>query len=261
MAFDYTQHAGAGTEHINKGVLGMPLLGIVQKGSPQFDETHKNHAQKRIDGCRPGDLVFAITNSVLPRPVEVIVTGTSTVYTEWRPKSAGGGYVGVRGLDVVRDPTYRAGGKPGTKEEHKEYIGENELIYTIYMAVQFKKSATEWEKAIISFTSTQLKKGRAWMKSILNLKIPGTEITAPIFAGLWSLGTAPEANKEGGWFGWDIKLSRVLDGNTDEALLVMGSEIHQTVQASLPSPKSQGAVGSLPAGASGGTVVDESDVF
>lgn len=261
MAFDYTQHAGAGTEHINKGVLGMPLIGIVQKGSPQFDETHKNYAQKRIDGCRPGDLVFAISNAVLKRPVEVIVTGTSTVYTEWRPKSAGGGYVGVRGLDIVRDPAYRSGGKPGTKEEHKEYLGDNELIYTIYMAVQFKKSAAEWEKAIISFTSTQLKKGRAWMKALLNTKIPGTDITAPIFAGLWAIGTVPEANKEGGWFGWDIKLIRVLDSTADEAVLTMGATVSKEVQATLPSPKSQAALPALPAGTDGAVTVDDGDVF
>lgn len=234
-AFDFKAHAGAGSENINKDVLGMPILNIIQKGSPQFDETHKNYAQKQIDGCRPGDLYFAPTNSVLKRPLEVIVTGTATLYTEWKPKAAGGGFIGNRPLSVTAQQGYRTG-RPGTKEEHKEYIGDNELVYTIYVALMFKK-VDGWEKAIISFTSTQLKKARSWLKALLNLKVPGTEIACPMFAGVWSIGTAAEQNKEGGWFGYDIRLSHVLDGVKDEALL---NEAHGTfveVQASLPQAR------------------------
>ena len=234
-AFNFKAHAGAGAENINKDVLGMPILSIIQKGSPQFDETHKNYAQKQIDGCRPGDLYFAPTNSVLKRPLEVIVTGTATLYTEWKPKSAGGGFIGNRPLTVTGQRGYSKG-KPGTKEEHKEYLDGNELVYTIYVALMFKKS-DGWEKAIISFTSTQLKKARLWLKALLNLKVPGTEIACPLFAGVWTITTGPESNDSGGWFGYDIRLSHVLDGVKDEALL---NEAHGTfveVQASLPQAR------------------------
>lgn len=241
MAFDYTQHAGAGTENIDKSVLGMPLVGIIQKGSPQFDETHKNHAQKRIEGCKPGDLFFAPTNRVLTRPLEVIVTGTTTIYTEWRPKSQGGGYVGSRPLTVTAERGYRRG-VAGTKEEYKEFIGDNELIYTIYMAVRFKLSNGNWENGIISFTSTQLKKGRAWLKQLTTMQIPGTEMQAPLFAGLWSIITVPEKNEEGGWFGYEIKLTRIFKGDTDEVLLTESAAAFKEMQSKLPSPKTAAAL-------------------
>jgi hypothetical protein len=241
MAFDYNAHAGAGTENIDKSVLGMPLIGIIQKGSPQFDETHKNHTQKRIEGCKPGDLFFAPTNRVLTRPLEVVVTGTTTLYTEWRPKSQGGGYVGSRPLTVTMERGYRRG-VVGTKEEHKEYIGDSELIYTIYMAVRFKLSPDKWENGIISFTSTQLKKGRAWLKQLTTMLIPGTDAPAPLFAGLWSITTGPEKNDEGGWFGYEIKLTRILDGNKDEALLTDSLGAFKEMQSKLPSPKAAAAI-------------------
>lgn len=234
-AFDFKAHAGAGAENINKDVLGMPILSIIQKGSPQFDETHKNFGQKQIEGCRPGDLYFAPTNSVLKRPLEVIVTGTATLYTEWKPKSAGGGFIGNRPLTVTAQRGYSKG-KPGTKEEHKEYLDGNELVYTIYVSLIFKVGEG-WEKAIISFTSTQLKKARLWLKALLNLKVPGTDIACPLFAGLWTITTGPESNDSGGWFGYDIKLVRVLDGVKEEALLNVAQETFTEVQASLPQAR------------------------
>lgn len=261
MAFNYAAHTGAGSENISKDVLGMPILSIIQKGSPQFDETHKNYAQKQIDGCRPGDLYFAPTNSVLKRPLEVIVTGTVTLYTEWKPKAAGGGFIGNRPMTVTGQPGYRTG-RPGTKEEHKEYLGDNELVYTIYVSLMFKKGA-EWEKAIISFTSTQLKKARSWLKALLNLKVPGTELPAPLFAGVWSIGTAAEQNKEGGWFGYDIRLVRVMDAVTDEATLDEAHETFVEVQASLPKAQaiSGAATAAIKDSAATEVVVDEDQAF
>jgi hypothetical protein len=94
-----------------------------------------------------------------------------------------------------------------------------------------------WEKAIISFTSTQLKKARLWLKALLNLKVPGTDIACPLFAGLWTITTGPESNDSGGWFGYDIKLVRVLDGVKEEALLNVAQETFTEVQASLPQAR------------------------
>jgi hypothetical protein len=259
MAFDFKAHAGAGSENINKDVLGMPILSILQKGSPQFDETHKNYGQKQIEGCRPGDLYFAPSNSVLKRPLEVIVTGTATLYTEWKPKSVGGGFIGNRPLTVTAQRGYSKG-KPGTKEEHKEYLDGNELVYTIYVSLMFKKlpDSDEWEKAIISFTSTQLKKARLWLKALLNLKVPGTDITAPLFASIWSIKTEAEQNKEGGWFGYDIKLVRVMDAVKEEALLNVAHETFVEVQASLPQARA--AVAAITGGADT-ELVDDKDAF
>lgn len=257
MAFDYKAHAGAGAENINKDVLGMPLLSIIQKGSPQFDETHKNFAQKGIEGCRPGDLYFAPSNSILKRPLEVIVTGTTNLYTEWKPKSAGGGFIGNRPLTVTTQPGYRTGAK-GTKEEHKEFIGDNELIYTIYVAIMFK-TGESWEKGVISFTSTQLKKARNWLKTLLNLKVPDTNIAAPLFASVWAIGTEAEQNKEGGWFGYTIKLQKVLDADKDEALLNEAHDTFKATQAALPQARA--TAGAIKDSAKAEVVVDDEEAF
>lgn len=232
-AFDYSKYEGAGTDSVDQRSLGMPMINIVQKGSPQFDESHRNHKDKRIEGCKPGDLVFNPTNALLKRPLEIVITGATTVYTEWKPKTKGGGLVATHGVAICGHKDYRRG-QPGTPTEYKEWLGENELVYTMYFMVMFK-SGEKQENGILSFTSKQLKKARLVNKQIMSAKIPGTENLAPIFASTWALTTVPESNEKGGWFGYDITHKGVMA--QDNPLLPVAAERYAQVKAMLPAPK------------------------
>lgn len=112
MAFDVTKAAGEGMQDIDSSVLGAPFISIIQKGSPEFDETHKDYATKMIKDCKPGQIVFAPDRRILAAPLEVIPLGQRTLYTEWKPRK--GGFVGNRELTIVDHPSYHRGA-PGRR--------------------------------------------------------------------------------------------------------------------------------------------------
>lgn len=239
MAFDFTKAAGMGTDSLAQSA-GMPFLTIIQKGSPEFDETHRKYPEKKFDGCRPGDVLFETERRLLPKPFLVIPLAQSTLYTEWKP--AGGGLVGHRNLDITEHRDYHKG-VPGTPTEFKEYLGQNELVFTMYYMVLFQLDNT-WKKGIIAFTGKQLRHGRSWAKLILNQKMEGVQ-NLPIFAAKYSLNTGPESNEKGGWFGWRIVDAGLLSPEADQALLE--SAFNTSKQALLDLPRPQVA-GALPSG-------------
>lgn len=233
MAFDFSQAAGLGTESIDKSVLGPPFLNIIQKGSPEFDETHQKYAEKKIEGCRPGQILFEPERAIIPAPVQVIPIAQTALYTEWKPNK--GGFVGNRTTDVVGQPGYRKG-IPGSENEHKEYLGQNELVFTITFMVLFLHKG-EWKKGLIAFTSSQLKIARQWSRALLGTKIPGTEQVAPIFAAKYELDTFADANKKGGFFSWRLKSLGVMNAETEQALLEQAFDATKSAQLLLPRAK------------------------
>lgn len=230
MAFDYTQASGLGTDTISDAVLGPPFLSIVQKGSPEFDETHPKFAEKRMD-CRPGNIILESERVVLPTLLSVIPLAQLPHYTEWRPSK--GGFVSNRALDVTGHRDYRKG-VPGTPTEYKEYLGQNELVFTILYIILFKHDGV-WKKGMIAFTNKQLKKARVWSKVIKSLKFADLpNIVPPMFAAAYDLSTAAESNEKGGWFGWNIGQAKLLNPVTDQALLEQAFEAAQKAAKDLP---------------------------
>lgn len=249
MSFDYSKVAGQGTSTIDRGVLGMPFINIIQKGSPEFDETHAKYGEKRIEGCRPGNILFEPERAILPQPIEVIPLAQAQLYSEWKPNK--GGFVGHRTADVVALPGYRRG-TPGTPTEYREYLGQNEIVFTIYFMVLFKH-AGKWKRGMIAFTSTQLKVGRKWSRDVLNVKLPDMpDVEPPIFAASYKLSTKADQNQKGGFFSWVLEPGRILSPVEDQALLENSFQAStaalRDLPKALPSPAAAGAGEAGPAG-------------
>lgn len=196
--------AGDGTDDIP--VVGTPFLQVIQKASPQVDDTHKNFAKKQIPGCKPGDIFLTTTNKV------VINKGTTRKfiplaqhvhYVEFKPESAGGGFVGVHPLTITSNKSYKQG--DGTeKGKWKEFLGQNELRYTIMIAGVLIVDDEEI-KVVVPFTSTQLKTARLLLKDIAAFRWDGVKVTPPMYARAWDLGTEVQSNASGSWFGLAFK--------------------------------------------------------
>lgn len=231
--FNIASVLGLGTDGIDKGVLGMPFVQIVQKGSPEIDETHKDHTAKKIEGCRPGSIIFAPERKILPGPVSIIPLAVISHYTEWKPRAQGGGLVGIQPLSIVSSPQYRKGAA-NTPDSNKEWLGSNELKFTILAAVRFLMG-TEWKRGLVSFSATGLKPARIWSKQILNLRYSGMpDAVPPIFAAIWKFSSTMESNDKGGWYGWKIELDRMLDPVADQVLLESTFTEYNSEQAKLP---------------------------
>lgn len=236
--FDYSKASGLGTNTIDRGVLGMPFLNIIQKGSPEFDETHTKHRDKKIEGCRPGNILFEPERAILAQPVIVVPLAQDTMYTEWKPNK--GGLVGHHSVDIIMSPQYRKGAKGNPQTEFKEYLGQNELVYTTYVALLFKHN-DKWKKGMIAFTATQLKYARRWLQTIIQTKLPDLpdNVEPPIFASSYKLSTFADSNAKGGFYSWQIERDRLLSPTEDQVLLE--NAFGESRRAALMIPSSNGS--------------------
>jgi len=232
MALDTNKYqADAGSVKVES--TNPPILRIIQKGSAEFDVTHKQHKEKMIAGCKVGDIIHATLGTIIPRPLEVIPLHSQTMYAEWRPKKLGGGFITHRPMSIVSDKGY-------SREDRKEFLGENELLLTIYYFVLYR-SKDEWLKAVIPFTATGLKHARRWAKIINSHTDEAFREKAPPYACIYLLNTEPENNEKGSWMGWSIEKGKALAALPQaeaEAMLELahktGMEARQGSQAALP---------------------------
>lgn len=232
--FDFTKASGMGMENIDSSVLGLPFITMIQKGSPEFDETHPKFSKKKIEGCRPGQILFEPERLILRQPTQVVPLAQSAIYTEWKPNK--GGFAGNRSLDITQDRNYRKG-TPGAPNQYREYLGENELVYTLTFLLLFLHPDGKWHKGIIAFTSTQLKVARDWTRTIYAQKLPNlpADMKPPIFAAKYNLKTFADSNSKGGYFSWLIEPAGLIDPVGEQALLEQSFE--EATKSHLMLPK------------------------
>ena len=155
----------------------MPFIRILQDLSPQL----KKQKDEYVEGAESGDLFFAKTKDLLPKPVEIIPCYTQSVYTEWVPRSKGGGFVATHPLTITSNPSYER----GRERQYDEWLGENELRFTTYWFV-LVKIGEDWDKAIIPFTSSQLRVSRKLVSDINRFRYEDAKINPPLFAQNWT---------------------------------------------------------------------------
>lgn len=219
MAFDITTVAGQGTENLDSG-SSLPFIRILQDLSPQL----KKQKDEYIEGAESGDLFFAKTQSVLEQPVEIVPCYTKSIYTEWIPRSKGGGFVGNHPLTVVSNPAY----EKGRERQYDEWLGDNELKFTTYWFVLMKVNDS-WEQAVIPFTSSQLRVSRKLTQDINRFRYDDASIAPPLFAQSWKLKSVLETSKNGDdYYNFDFVEPKVLDFEDDESILSLASDTYKT---------------------------------
>lgn len=241
--FDLTQANGAGTDQLQ--MESMPLLKILNDQAAEVRKSHKDYATKGIEGAEPGDILFLPTQSLF-KEIEVIVTGTRVLYTEWIPRSQGGGLAGYHPLSVRQNPNYSQQPDPERPRRNQEKLGDNELMLTYYFSVLFEDQDGVWKDAIIAMSGGQLRHARAWNKKLLGFKYPkeapfldknGKPFQAPIFALKWKLTTFVENNGENSYYSWSIAAGKILHPEEDAAMLNHCLEAFQSNEQKLPSPE------------------------
>ena len=213
--FDITQFEGAGKEDLDTQ-SSMPILRIIQDGSPIVKKSDPNHAEKKIDGAEAGMIVFS--NSEVFNELEVVVLATKKVYTAWKD----GKPAGHLGLHIANEPEFQK----RTPQSSKEYYQGIEVEETNNFFVKFRPfgSEDEWRNAIIPFVSTGHRFARQWSTMIANLKYPDGKNTA-IFSAKWKLGTKGESNDRGSWYGWNVECAGLFDLQEDfQALTLMSQD-------------------------------------
>lgn len=215
----YADYAGAGFENQTSDDYSIPFLQILQALSPQLQEN---------DSLRQGMILNTVTGEVWDgkKGIAFVPATTQHVYVEWKPRDAGGGFVGIH--EVNSDLVNHA--KAASAEYGKYSTPDgNELIETFYVygiALDDDGNASE---AVLAFSSTKIKKYKGWMTKAKTIQIPlpdGRRIPAPLFAHRYRLKTVSDKNNKGQFFNWD---AIAFDGeNAQQARLLPDDPLFQS---------------------------------
>ena len=187
---DFAADAGIGLEQMNARDLAIPFYTLLQKTSPQVED---------IEGAKAG-MIFNTVTSEVHDSLTVIPCGYKRCLVEWVPREKRGGYVGVHEVnsDIANKP----------RNDRGEIVLDNGniLVETSY---HFILAGDKLETAVISMTSTQLKKSRRWNSLQFGLKVKnanGEMVTPASFSHQYKLTSVAEKNDKGSWHGWNIEV-------------------------------------------------------
>lgn len=230
----YEADAGTGFEKTNSDDYIIPFVKLLQKMSPEVDPDHSAH----VEGAKAGMFLDTGTGEVL-ESVEFIPCFYHRTIVEWKDRDSGGGFV------TQHDPGYE---QQFSRDESGRWVTPNGtyLADTRYFFGLRVKGPGETTAAVISFTSTQIKKSRTWLTRMQSLKFTkkdGTLATYPIFSHAWRFSSVGEENERGSWKGYKIDLigliqDPVLIGEARKAHLMFqssASRIKPAVDASHPA--------------------------
>jgi hypothetical protein len=191
----YEQYAGQGFENQTSDDYAIPFLHILQAISPQVQEN---------EALRQGMIINTVTGEAFDgkKGFAFVPATTQHQFVEWKPREAGGGYVGSHdpGSDLVRQlVATQSFGQLKTPDG-------NDLIETFYVyGIAVTGEGDECE-AVIAFSSTKIRKYKGWQVKAKTIQIAlpdGRRIPAPLFAHRYRLRTLSEKNNKGQFFNWD----------------------------------------------------------
>jgi len=190
--------SGAGLETIGADDLAIPFLSILQSGSPQCKKSDGAY----IKGAEEGMIHNTVSNEIFDGDtgLQVIPTAYQRKFVEWKPREEGGGLVNqYEPNDPILSNMKTIDGK--------DFLPNgNNIVQTAYHYVIAVGPDGKPMQAVITMSSTQLKKARRWNSMIASRRenIDGKVITPPMFGQVYNLTTVPESNDMGTWFGWSI---------------------------------------------------------
>lgn len=236
----FEEDAGAGFGNADRDSFALPFLMILQSGSPQVKKSDGAY----IKGAEEGMLFDSVFGAVYDGNEGVLVLPVwyERCYNEWAPRSAGGGFRGRHSVDDV------AHMQVTQNEMGQDVLPNGNLITdTRNHYVLIITPDGSYRPAIVSMSSTQVKKSRKWMTVLEFLRFTnasGNPFKPPAYASVFRLTTVPESNDKGTWFGWKIERVGTLEdvNGRNEARALLAQCEAGTVKVSEPLPQGSGSV-------------------
>jgi hypothetical protein len=210
IGLDLSSYAGMGMEEVDQSSLAIPFLSLLQGLSPQVET---------VDGAKPGLYIDTIASELM-KEVRVIPCAFQRRFIRWAPRSKGGGYKGdYSPADVTlgripgmseHDGTFLMdvpAGQPAFDE--KGAPNYDKLSDTRNHYVLYETEEGRWRPALLSLSSTQIKKSKRFMSLIsgVELRAPDGRIyTPPSFAYVYTLKALKEKNAKGEWWGVEVSM-------------------------------------------------------
>jgi hypothetical protein len=231
---DLAVDVGAGMENATADSFAIPFLNVLQKGSPQVDRA----SGMAIKGAAEGQIFESVTGRMFDgeKGVLIVPCAYRRVFIHWGARGADGGFKGELSADMVA--TMRSQGRivesdgrlfmplpDGTVNDKKcDRVSDTRNHFVLLL-----DDDGGYTQALISLTSTQIKKSKVLMSALASVKINIAgrgPVTPATFANKVRMTTVPEQNDKGTWFGVRFELDGLL---TDKAVYAAAKAFYESV--------------------------------
>ena len=195
------EDAGSASDNMTADDMLIPRLRILQSGSPVVKKSDGAY----VKGAEEGMIFDNVSNQLFSGETGITVVPVSyrRTFIEWtddRKFVADHGLNCTALLDSCTDD-----GRGGLKTPEG-----NSLVNTSeYFVYQVDKDGG-YSPAMISMSSSGIKKAKKWNSMMNRLQIPhpsGTGTLNPaMFWTAYQITTVPESNESGSWFNWEISM-------------------------------------------------------
>jgi hypothetical protein len=203
----------------------IPFLSVLQKGSPQVDET----SGVALDGARAGMLYENVQNKLFDGKSGVLAVPVAYrhMFVRWGPRSGEGagfkGELAVETAAAMRDNgqvkeldgrLYFPMPDGSVNEKRSDRLSDTRNWYLLVL----DEASGGWTTALLSLTSTQIKKSKMLMSMLqsVRLRTPEGAMARPaMFYNIVRITTTPESNDKGSWFGVRFELAGNTAGRAD----------------------------------------------
>lgn len=203
---DMEADAGSGFEDADSDSFAIPFVRILQLLSPQV----KDDSDEYIEGAKQGDLFETVTKTVIPARVadnaegiEVIPCHYERNFLEWTPRNSGGGLNGKYSVTEA-EPMLATCVKD---DKNNQVLPNGNILQDTRTHYVLARIGGSWKPVVISMSSTQIKRSKAWMSLMKDLRATrkdGSSYNPPMFSSIYSLHTVKEQKDDNTWYGWDI---------------------------------------------------------
>jgi len=191
--------AGSGFEEAGLASFAIPFISILQSGSPQC----KKSDGAFIPGSEEGMFINSVSNEVISgeEGIHVIPFYFAQRFIAWGLREKGGGFKGE----------FKPNEAPATERDNdgRDIMASHPDQQLVDTRVHYVLLSTSngWTPAVLSLSSTQVKKSKQWMSRMRGMQIPnrdGVLVDAPMASHIWHLTTVAEGNDKGTWFGLKV---------------------------------------------------------
>jgi hypothetical protein len=192
MAVD--SQGASGFENVKPEDMSIPFVKVLQALAPQLRGTTK------IPGAEEGNFYNTVTGEVYKDKIVIVPCAYQKAFVEWVTREQGGGFVGQYFDSSILSNTKK-------DDKNRDILANgNSIVTTAYHYCLLVKPNGDFERVVMSLTSTQLKKSRRWLAQMSSLQIVvGTKrITPPMYSHTYDVTSVEETNDHGTWYGYNF---------------------------------------------------------
>ena len=210
LASMFEQDQAAGMQDMGSDYFAMPFLRVLGQLSPEINKRDS----KYVEGAEAGMIFNTVTKQTYDgeKGLNLIPCGYKREYVEWSDRGEGtSAPVAIHPVSsgIIKDATRGADYKD--RLPNGNYL-ENTASYFVL--------TEDYEQALITMKSTQLKVSRTWNSMMNTIKLKGKNglFTPASYSHVYNISSVQQSNDKGTWFGWNVtKIGPVQDKNLYEA--------------------------------------------